>query len=609
MYKRKKGSSDMPQKNRNAKSINLSFSSNKQGHMNIPFLDKIIFILFLIIFYAFVLLYIKPVDGINDDWGMYSTLSGAYLGYPDAHVLFFLYPLSWFLSRLYIINSSIPWFGLFQHSVHVICIYLVYHRTLQLWKKHTGSTSIVCPAFTLLGILFFLVDFNVICEAQYTTTAGFAAATALFCFTTTKSDDTLVTFIKGNIPTFLLAWLAFGMRQNILYLMLPMAGMLWLAKWLLSNHRFYKEYMLKLFIFAGILTLGMGILFGIHKIAYSEQPWSDFVKINHYRERVGDFYTWPEYEECSVQLTELGIDEEEYSYMRSGAPHVGHNMTLEDWENMHQIAKECYEDRISVKSRLKNVLTSSITVFLYQDGMQPLNLLVAFLLVFTPLLILYRRNYIALAVYLFYLFGRMVSWGYVLFEGRFPKRIIQSLIFADFMILFAIILAFNLLKQKSFKPYAIIMPCVAILSVVSIYCTKTDIDSTYHANQTNWDGLKEYCRSNPDNFYIWTYNSNTLDTYCEYPFDTRQDTYNNFFYTNWGVVCNPNSKIKLAKHGIEDFGEDLAKSDNVYFIFEEGLYYDEHPVIMYFRHTYDVGCELTDSFSTGDSTYEVYQLK
>lgn len=609
MYKRKKGSSDMPQKNRNAKSINLSFSSNKQGHMNIPFLDKIIFILFLIIFYAFVLLYIKPVDGINDDWGMYSTLSGAYLGYPDAHVLFFLYPLSWFLSRLYIINSSIPWFGLFQHSVHVICIYLVYHRTLQLWKKHTGSTSIVCPAFTLLGILFFLVDFNVICEAQYTTTAGFAAATALFCFTTTKSDDTLVTFIKGNIPTFLLAWLAFGMRQNILYLMLPMAGMLWLAKWLLSNHRFYKEYMFKLFIFAGILTLGMGILFGIHKIAYSEQPWSDFVKINHYRERVGDFYTWPEYEECSVQLTELGIDEEEYSYMRSGAPHVGHNMTLEDWENMHQIAKECYEDRISVKSRLKNVLTGIITVFLYQDGMQPLNLLVAFLLIFTPLLILYRRNYIALAVYLFYLFGRMVSWGYVLFEGRFPKRIIQPLIFADFMILFAIILAFNLLKQKSIKPYAIIMPCVAILSVVSIYCTKTDIDSTYHANQTNWDGLKEYCRSNPDNFYIWTYNSNTLDTYCEYPFDTRQDTYNNFFYTNWGVVCNPNSKIKLAKHSIEDFGEDLAKSDNVYFIFEEGLYYDEHPVIMYFRHTYDVGCELTDSFSTGDSTYEVYQLK
>ncbi|MBO5208780.1 MAG: hypothetical protein J6B68_05480 [Lachnospiraceae bacterium] len=599
----------MPQKKRNSKPINLSFSTNRQGHVEIPFLDKIIFLLFVILFYAFVLLYIKPVDGINDDWGMYSTLSGAYLGYPDAHVLFFLYPLSWFLSRLYMINSSIPWFSLFQHSIHIICIYFIYHRTLQIWKKHTDSSSVIFPALTTLFTLFFLVDFNVICEAQYTTTAGFAAATALFCFTTAKSDDTLVTFLKGNIPTFLLAWLAFSMRQNILYLMLPMAGMLWLAKWLLSNHRFYKEYIIRFFLFAGILLLGMGILFGVHNIAYSAPEWSDFVKINHYRERVGDFYTWPEYEECSSKLAELGIDEEKYNYMRNGAPYIGYDMTLEDWENMNQIAKECYEERISVKSRLKNVLVGSISVFFYQDGMQPLNLLVAVLLVLTPLLILYRRNFIALAVYFFYLFGRMVSWGYVLFEGRFPKRIIQPLMFADFLILLAILLAFNLLKWKSLKPYTVILPCIALLSVVSVYSTKTDIDTAYHANQTNWEGLKEYCRSNPDNFYIWTYNSNTLDTYCEYPFDMKQDTYNNFFYTNWGVVCNPNSKIKLAKHGIENFGQDLVESDNVYFIFEEGLYYDEHPVIMYFRHTYDVGCELTDTFSTGDSTYEVYQLR
>lgn len=590
-------------------SPNLSFSSNRQKHTDIPFLDKILFILFLIFFYLLVLVYIKPVDGINDDWGMYSTLSGAYLGYPDAHVLFFLYPLSWILSRFYMWNSSIPWFGLFQHSVHIICIYCIYKRFLQLWKKHTSSLSILCPAITILSILFLLVDFNVICEAQYTTTAGFAAATALFCFVTTKSDNNLVTFLKGNIPTLLFAWLAFSMRQNILYLMLPMAGMLWLAKWLLSNQRFYREYLLKFFVFAGILLLGMGILFGLHKIAYSEPEWADFVKINHYRERIGDFYTWPEYEECSDRLASLGISEETYGYMRNGAPYIGHNMTLEDWENMHQIAKDCYEERIDTASLLKAIPKRMITVFFYQNGMQPLNYIVGFLLICTPLLILYRRNFIALAAYLFYLFGRTVSWGYVLYEGRFPKRIIQPLMFADFMILLGLILAFNLWKQKSLKTYIALIPCVALLSVVSIYSTKTDIDTTYHTTQTNWEGLKTYCRAHPDNFYIWTYNSNTLDTYCEYPFDAKQDTYNNFFYTNWGVVCNPNSKIKLAQHGIADFGQDLTESDTVYFIFEKGLYSEEHPVIMYFRHNYNVTCELTDTFSTGDSVYEVYQLR
>ena len=68
--------------------------------------DKPVFFLFLAAFYLFLLLFIRPVDGINDDWGMYSTLSGAYTGTPNAHVLFFLYPLSWLLCRLYQLNSS-----------------------------------------------------------------------------------------------------------------------------------------------------------------------------------------------------------------------------------------------------------------------------------------------------------------------------------------------------------------------------------------------------------------------------------------------------------------------------------------------------------------------
>ncbi len=62
-------------------------------------------------------------------------------------------------------------------------------------------------------------------------------------------------------------------------------------------------------------------------------------------------------------------------------------------------------------------------------------------------------------------------------------------------------------------------------------------------------------------------------------------------------------------HGIGNFGEDLVQNQNVYFIFKEGLYHREHPVIMYFRHTYNVGCELTDTFYAGGDAYEVYQLR
>ena len=594
---------------RNSQLKHLSFSTKEEHGFLYRHADIFIFFLYSAIFYIFLLYYIKPVDGINDDWGMYSMLSGAYLGKPDAHVLFFLYPLSWFLCCLYKINSSIPWYGLFQHALHLLCIWLIYHRTLQLRKKHFHSDSVVMPALAILSVLFFIVDLNIISEVQYTTTAGFCAATALFYFITTKSDESLSAFLKGNAPTFILAWLTFSMRQNVLYMMLPMAGILWLSKWVLSNQRFYLDYVLKLLSFAGILFAGMGILYGAHMIAYSEEEWSDFIKINHYRERVGDFYTWPDYEECSYELTSLGIDKVTYTNRKSGAPYIGYQMSLSDWEQMHQIAKDCYYNRTPLKSRLKNIAAGTLTVFLYQDGMQPLNLCAAFLFLLTFCCIIYHRNLVALAVYWFYLLGRMVTWAYILYQGRFPKRIIQPLIAADIMVLFGILLAFNLIKINRKKFYFIMLPCIIVLSTVSVYCTKINIDSSYHANQAVWNDLKEYCYAHPDNFYIWSYNSGTLDNYCESPFDTTLDTYQNFFYTNWGVVCNPNSRKKLAKHGIENFGEDLAKNQNVYFIFKEGLYYDEHPVTMYFRHTYHLSCELADTFTADGNAYEVYQLR
>lgn len=571
-------------------------------------LQRLLFLIFVIIFYCIELLWIKPVDGINDDWGMYSTLSGAYLGYPDAHVLFFLYPLSWLLCQLYKLCSFIPWYGLFQHGIHIACIYCIYERALELWRKHNTLDAVRKPALLLLCGLFFLVDLNMISEAQYTTTAGFAAATALFCFITTRMNSSVAEFLINNIPTLIFALIAYSMRQNILYLILPMAGMLWLSKWILAYRNGVEQIAIKLWSCALILLAGMGILFGLHTIAYSDTEWADFCKINHYRERVGDFYTWPEYEECKEELTALGISEEDYMYRKNGAPYIGYDMTVEDWKQMHDIARECYLKRTNMKDRIKNIVTGSITVFFYQDGMQPANIMLALLLVYTLILILVRHNHSALLVYLFYLFGRMVSWGYVLYEGRFPKRISQPLIAVDYMILLGILLSFNLIRLEKLKHYLPTLCCMLLLGAVSLHSTKTDIDTNYHSKQANWEGLKDYCHSHPDNFYIWTYDGNTLDNYCESPFDMSLDTYNNFFYTNWGVVCNPNSRKKLETHGIGDFGRDLVESDNVYFILEEAPYPEEHPVIMYLRHGYDATLQQTDSFIAGNTTYSVYQL-
>ncbi len=584
-------------------------SGNTREKFVSPLWWDLFFFLLLIAFYALLLTVIRPVDGINDDWGMYSTLSGAYTGTPDAHVMFFLYPLAWLLSKLYTLWSFVPWYGLFQHGVQIACLFTVYRRFLRIGRRHHPDASLLLPALCTFVLLFFVVDLNVLSQAQYTTTAGLAAAAALFCFITSRVNQSVAGFFLDNVPTFLLAWISFSMRQNIFYLMLPMAGMLWLSKWILASRNQYENTASKLLGFALLLCLGLGLLWGANAAAYSSSEWSDFRKINHYRERVGDFYGWPEYEECKDELRALDIDEETYMYRRNGAPHIGYDMSVEDWKQMHDIARSCYLARTSLKDRLKNIAVSLLQVFFYRDGMQPANLFAGFLLLLTPVLIFLRRNTRALFVWLMYLFGRSVSWIYVLYEGRFPKRIIQPLITADCLILLGIVLAFNLLDTERQMGCYILLPVILALGVLSVFVTRTNVRENYLVHEETWQGLKSYCFSHPDNFYIWTYASGTLEHFCERPFASGQDTYQNFLYTNWGVVCNPNTQKKLAAWNIGEFGRDLTESDHVYFILQEAPYNEEHPVVMYFRHTYQVRLTVADTFTAGDTTYMVYQLR
>ena len=82
-----------------------------------------------------------------------------------------------------------------------------------------------------------------------------------------------------------------------------------------------------------------------------------------------------------------------------------------------------------------------------------------------------------------------------------------------------------------------------------------------------------------------------------------------FVYTNWGVILNPNSRIKLRKYGVEDFGQDLIGNDRIYFILQDAPHNKEHPVIMYLRHTYDAELQVADTFTAGNTDYAVYRLR
>lgn len=524
---------------------------------------RLLFLSFLTAFYLVEILWIKPVYGSSDDWNLYSTLSGAYLGYPEAHVPFFLYPLSWLLSSLYTLCSFIPWYGIFLHGVQIACLYAIYQRSLQIWRRHNSSGSFVKPALALLCILFLIVNLHAFSITQYTTAAGLAAAAALFCFITTRTAVSAGAFLKGNIPAFIFAWISYCMCRDISCLLLPIAGMLWLSKWVNAYRNGYDKTAYKLLGSALILAAGMGLLYGLDAAAYAEQTWKDFRQSSHYREQAADFYAPSKYEEPAAKP----------------------------------------------QARLNNILTGMITAFFYEDGIQPANV-AAFLLIAAALLLtLLRRNYSALFVYLLYLAGRTASWALVLYDGHAPKQIIRTLITVDYMVLLGLLLAFNLLKLESLRRYAVILPVIFLSATVSVIMTKYDIDIHYHAQQETWAEMKTYCQSHPDNLYIWPYDSGTLENYCESPFDLTSDIYHNFIYMDQSTVMDPSARAKLARHGIGDFGRDLIENDSTFFLLQDTPNSDEHPVIMYFRHTCGARAEAADRFMAGGAAYVVYRLQ
>ena len=90
---------------------------------------------------------------MNDDVMMKDIMAGVYTGTPDGHNMQTLYILGAFISLLYRLCRSIPWYGLFLFLCQMGSLYLVGVRLLQLSKKwYTKAGCMIFATVFLWGI-------------------------------------------------------------------------------------------------------------------------------------------------------------------------------------------------------------------------------------------------------------------------------------------------------------------------------------------------------------------------------------------------------------------------------------------------------------------------
>ncbi|MBO5293464.1 MAG: hypothetical protein J6B10_09830 [Lachnospiraceae bacterium] len=497
---------------------------------------------------------------VNDDLFMKNILSGAYLGAPDAHTVYMEYPLCALLAFLYRLQPEIPWYGICFFAFHAVSWGLMVYRLCGGSRIRWNIRTLA--AFLLGMLLFASCGFYHIASMQFTVTAAVLGMAALVWFLTGDLGQETGAYLRDQAVTAIFVFLSFNVRRNVLLMLVPIAGMLWLrAAW-----QCYREKVAgsvtKLLGMAALSAAGVAVALLSYRIAYGDAGWQDYILYNDNATVLYDYYEWPDYEENKELYEELGISKEAYvgardAYflsMDSGIDSAAMVKLAERSNALHQ-------ERSSFGERCMTALRE-IGVRTVADTDRPLNLIVVSLYVLAAVgAVLWKKPGAFLSLGALWI-GRMFSWMYVVYEGRYPMRITQSLLLAEAGVL-AVILCRELPgigdackgSKKSWKKVLTAVVLAAYFLFLAAFgyvrLKHVFVENTWRlAESQDLRNLKDYCEEHDEYFYLVDTKSITNDT--EAIFDTTGNRFEHYIVFGGWLSDSPAFLKKLELAGVSD---------------------------------------------------------
>lgn len=564
---------------------------------------------------------------LNDDVLMKDILAGNYTGVPEGHNIQMLWIISAGISLLYRVCGAIPWYGLFLCVCQFGALWVILKQSFSVCRR-LKSKLLIGFVETLV---FTVMMMEHLVAVQYTITCTMLAAAAAFRFLTTDRGLPVKAFIRYNIPSVLLVFLAFLIRSEMLILVLPMICVAGVVKWSFEGEAFTKENFTKYLWVFGLILLGLGIGQGTHELAYHTADWQRFTELFDNRTELYDFQKPPSYEENKEFYDQIGIAQSEQILFEN------YNFGIDeeiDETVMGQIAdyagslnreEQPFADKLQEYLKLYvyrlhggsndagsdypwNYMTALmyLTVFLFamcqgwrredgQDGdIWRERLKTAFSMIWK----------------LLFLFAvRSALWMYILLGERFPDRITHSLYFMELVVLAGIMFAVMSEKKGHGRTQLVRMTmliCFGLLSVLLIpeKLQAVAADQVYRA-QTNkpYLDLYEYFAEHPDNFYFIDVYSSV--SYSEKMFKNVDHTLDNYDIMGGWANKSPLYRKKLATFGIPDMEQGLLSMEQVYFVKKETEDMD-----WLFSYYEDHGTPVTATLiDTVDDAFEVYAVE
>lgn len=542
---------------------------------------------------------------LNDDVLMKDILAGNYTGVPEGHNIQMLWLVSAGISLLYRVCRAVPWYGVFLCVCQFGAAWMILKQSFRVCRRLKSKLLI---GFVEM-LVFSVMMMEHLVAVQYTVTCTMLAAAAAFRFLTADRSLPLKAFIRYNIPSVLLVFLAFLIRSEMLVLVLPMICVAGVVKWSFEEPVFCKADFQKYLGVFGLILLSLGIGQGTHELAYHAADWQRFTELFNNRTELYDFQAIPPYEDnrefydgIGIARSEqilfenynFGIDEEiDETVMGQIAEYAG-GLNREEQPFVPKLQKylKLYVYRLHGGSNDAgsdfpwNYMTALmyVTVFLFamcqgwrsEDGTAG-NVWV------------YRfKTGLSVGWKLLFLFAvRSALWMYILMGERFPDRITHSLYFMEFVVLAGMMFAIMQEKRGHGRTQLVRMTmliCFGLLSALLLPQKLQTVEGDQRSRtQTNepYLALYEYFAEHPDNFYFIDVYSSV--SYSEKMFENVDNTLDNYDIMGGWANKSPLYRKKLAAFEIPDMEQGLLSMEQVYFVRKKTedmdwlfSYYEDH---------------------------------
>lgn len=358
----------------------------------------------------------------NDDKCITEILCGRMTGAPDARTVFVSYILTLPLSLLYRAAPMVPWYGLtmilYQVFAYTAVLESIYSRCVRKLEYALG---------TALAALILLMNLYLLGCIQFTSTAALAAAAGYFCLLVQTDRK------KGWICFCLLQFMGGLLRTNSMLMMQPM-GILIMGGALMGRRGLPCRERL---IAMGKVMLApaavFSVILAVDAMVYRGDGWTAYMKYHDAEQILFDFTGLPPYEEVQDILDKYQVTEVDYNAYAS--------YMLLDWA----LPPDCTEE-LAAYAQEKNGAKDlgewweKLTQEMLEDSHWGLNRVLAVLWIAVVFLMMCRRDISLLPPALGLLSGKLFSWGFLLYHGRFPLRVSMPLLAGEVLLLLALLL-------------------------------------------------------------------------------------------------------------------------------------------------------------------------